>query len=260
MVNMKQSSKDKRSLLFTLSLLLLSTAFFAQSDTSHKSLNGWVLDGHSKETVPGVHVINKRSLEGTVTDNYGYFEIDLKKGDSIIFSNIAYKYFYFIYQDDSIQLNEVIVAMEEQNYLLAEVSVFSYQLTTNKPKEIVLKKPSIPSNREIKDPEIIKAGIDNPAEFLYNLFGSKPRQLRKLAELKAEDAYREKLEESNNRNAVTRMTGLNREELEAFMFYCKYVPINMNQLNDYEFLISVQACFRRYMQDRELEGFLEQFD
>lgn len=260
MIVMMESSKDTRSLLFSLVLMLLALGSFAQKDTTEKTLDGWVLDGNSKETVPGVHVINKRSLEGTISDENGYFEIDLQLGDSVIFSNIAYKYFYFIYNNDSLSLSEVIVAMEEQNYLLAEVSVFSYELTTNKPKEIQLKKPRIPSNREIKDPEIIKAGLDNPAEYLYNLFGSKPKQLRKLAQLKAEDAYREKLEESNNRNAVIRMTGLRKEELEAFMFYCKYVPVNMNQLNDYEFLLSVQACFRRYMKDRELEGFLEQFD
>jgi len=252
--------KDTLSLLFALSLCLLSLSTFGQSEKSPLSLNGWVLDGHSKEVVPGVHVINKRTLKGTVSNDDGYFEIKLELGDSIIFSNIAYKYFYFIYTNDSLQLNDVIVAMEEQNYLLEEVSVFSYELTTNKPKEMKLRKPNIPSNDEIEDPEIIQAGMDNPAEYLYNLFGSKPRQLRKLAQLKAEDAYREKLEESNNRQAVMRMTGLSKDELEAFMFYCKYVPVSMHQLNDYEFLLSVQACFRRYMKDRELESFLNQFD
>ena len=237
-----------------------SFSLLGQKASTETTLDGWVLDGHSKETVPGVHVINKRTLKGTITDINGYFEIDLTLGDSIIFSSIAYKYFYFIYNNDSTQIKEVIVAMEEQNYLLDEVSVFSYELTTNKPKEIILQKPAIPSNDEIEDPRIIEAGMNNPAEYLYNLFGSKPRQLRKLAQLKAEDAYRSKLEESNNRQSIMRLTGLDRVELEAFMFYCKYIPVNMNRLNDYEFLLAVQACFRRYMEDRELEGFLEQFD
>lgn len=255
-----RSHKDTRLKLLSLVLILSGFGLFGQEIPMRKTLDGWVLDGHSKETVPGVHVINKRTLKGTITDANGYFEIDLALGDSIIFSSIAYKYFYFIYQDDSTQIKEVIVAMEEQNYLLDEVSVFSYELTTNKPKEMVLRKPAIPSNDEIEDPAIIQAGLSNPAEYLYNLFGSKPRQLRKLAQIKAEDAYRSKLEESNNRQSVMRLTGLDRDELEAFMFYCKYVPVNMNQLNDYEFLLAVQACFRRYMEDRELEGFLEQFD
>ncbi len=255
-----RKNKDTRWNLLILCLIGQFIVIHASAQDKMQNLNGWVLDGNSKETVPGVHVINKRTLKGTLTDANGYFEIDLSLGDSIIFSNIAYKYFYFIYENDSTQISDVIVAMEEQNYLLDEVSVFSYELTTNKPREIILQKPSIPSNDQIEDPKIIEAGLGNPAEYLYNLFGSKPRQLRKLAQLRAEDAYRQKLEESNNRNAVIQLTGLNRNELEAFMFYCKYVPINMNRLNDYEFLLAVQACFRRYMQERELEGFLEQFD
>ncbi len=237
-------------------LLLIGSSLAAQK---MEELNGWVLDGKSKETVPGVHVINKRTLEGTVTNSEGFFEIELQRGDSILFSNIAFKYFYFVYRDSSV-LEEVIIQMEEQNYLLDEVSVFSYTLSTNKPRPMELKKPAIKSNAEIKDRKPLEATLQNPAEYLYNLFGSKPRQLRKLAQLKAEDAYREKLEESNNRESVIKLTGLKRSELEAFMFYCKYIPVNMNRLNDYEFLLAVQACFQRYMKDRELEGFLEQFD
>jgi hypothetical protein len=224
--------------------------------SAQQYINGWVMDEKTEETVPGVHVINKSTLKGTTSDANGYFSLKLELGDTVIFSNIAYKYFYFIYQDSSVVLKDVLISMEEQNYLLDEVSVFSYTLTTNKPKEMPLRKPAIPSNDMIRDPTIIAAGIGNPAEYLYNLFGSKPRQLRRLAELKAEDAYRDRLEESNNRNAVVRLTGLS----QAFMFYCKFAKVNMYSLNDYEFLLSVQACYRQYVKERELEGFLDQFD
>lgn len=250
----------KDTALFPILLACLSLFTSGAWAQENEILNGWVLDGKVKETVPGVHVINTRTLNGTVSDADGFFEIELQKGDSILFSNIAFKYLYFVYRDSTV-LEEVVIEMEEQNYLLDEVSVFSYELTTNKPRAIELRKPAVKSNDEIRPRTYVKANsLQNPAEYLYNLFGSKPRQLRKLAELEAEDAYRRKLEESNNRNAVVSLTGLDREELEAFMFYCKYVPINMNRLNDYEFLLAVKACFYRYMKDRELEGFLDQFD
>jgi len=251
--------KDKQSKCFRCYLLL---AFFTLLSplSAQQFVDGWVLDGKSNETVPGVHVINKSTLKGTTSDGNGYFSLKLALGDTIIFSNIAYKYFYFIYSDSTVVLKEVVIKMEEQNYLLDEVSVFSYTLTTNKPKEMPLRKPAIPSNAEIRDPQIMEAGFNNPAEYLYNLFGSKPKQLRRLAELKAEDAYRDKLEESNNRTAVVRLTGLSQKELEAFMFYCKFARVNMTILNDYEFLLSVQACYRQYVKERELEGFLDQFD
>ncbi len=249
----------KDTVLFSIVLYTFILFSIPLSGQATETLNGWVLDGKSQETVPGVHVINKRTLKGTVSDQDGYFELELIKGDSILFSNIAFKYLYFVYRDSTV-LEDVVIQMEEQNYLLDEVSVFSYTLSTNKPRAMVLKKPAIKSNNEIRDRQPLEATLANPAEYLYNLFGSKPRQLRKLAQLKAEDAYREKLEESNNRESVIKLTGLRRDELEAFMFYCKYVPVGMNRLNDYEFLLAVQACFKRYMKDRELEGFLEQFD
>ncbi len=251
--------KDKQSKSFRYYLLL---AFFISIYPlqAQQIIDGWVLDENTEETVPGVHVINKSTLKGTTTDANGYFSLKLAKGDTIIFSNIAYKYFYFIYSDSTAALKEVIIKMEEQNYLLDEVSVFSYTLTTNKPREMPLRKPAIPDNSEIREPQLIAAGLNNPAEFLYNLFGSKPKQLRRLAQLKAEDAYRDKLEESNNRSAVVRLTGLSQEELEAFMFYCKFARVNMHSLNDYEFLLSVQACYRQYVKERELEGFLDQFN
>lgn len=239
-----------------IALLLL----FQVPSMAQEKLVGWVIDGKTNETVPGVHVINKRTLKGTITDEQGAFDIALSMGDSILFSNIAYKYWYFIYRDSAQSLSDVFIEMEEQNYLLHEVSVFSYELTTNKPRAIELKKARIPNNSKIRDEKIIPATLANPAEYLYNLFGKKPRQLRKLAELRAEDAYRKKLEQSNNREAVVKITGLSLEELEAFMFYCKFASVGMHTLNDYQFLRSVQNCFYTYLKEKELEGFLDQFE
>lgn len=227
---------------------------------SAQELVGTIQDKQTEETVPEVHVINKRTLEGTVSDRNGEFLIKIEFGDTIVFSNISYKYLYFVYNDSSAILANTLVEMEEQNYLLHEVSIFSYELTSNDPKEMKLEKPLHPSNDQISDGRILNAGPGNPAEYLYNLFGSKPRQLRKLAILKAEEAYREKLEESNNRQSVVTLTGLSKEELEAFMFYCKFTSVRMNHLNDYDFLIAVQRCYAQYVKDKELAEFLEQFD
>ena len=233
---------------------------FLHGNLRAQELSGIVIDEKTQEVVPGTHVINKRTFKGTLTDETGRFSISLEWGDTIVFSNIAYQYLYFIYNDSSTALTDAVAELKEQNYLLSEVSIFSYKLTSNKDKEIVLKEPLLPGNEELGDGRIMQAGVQNPAEFLYNLFGSKPRQLRALAQLQAEDAYRRKLEESNNREIVVDLTGLSQEELEAFMFYCKFAPVYMNTLNDYQFLMSVKRCFQQYVKERELEEFLEQFD
>ena len=236
--------------------LFLIFSFCAQA----QELSGWVVDSEDSTTIPFVHVINKSTLKGTVTDDNGYFKLKISFGDTVVFSNISYQYFYFVYRDSSSALRDVIIEMKEQNYLLHEVSIFSYRLTSNEDKPMKLEKPLLPSMEETSDGRIIRAGPSNPAEFLYNLFGSKPRQLRMLAKLKAEDAYRQKLKENNNRESVVTLTGLSRQELEAFMFYCKYSRVRMKTMNDYEFLRSVQSCYAQYVKERELEDFLQQFD
>ena len=241
-----------------LSVLLIALLYGAP--TQAQKLSGTIIDKKTNEVIPVTHAINKTTFKGTLSDDDGKFSLELKWGDTIVFSNIAYKFFYFIYNDSATALTNVVIKMEEQNYLLSEVSIFSYKLTTNDDKAIEFKKPAVPPNSELKDGRIVNAGLGNPAELLYNLFGSKPRQLRMLAQLKAEDAYREKLEESNNRSSVVELTGLSKEELEAFMFYCKFAPVRMQTLNDYEFLISVQQCYRQYVKEQEMESFLEQFD
>ncbi len=251
--------KSKNPLKVTRILLSIYAVFFC-CELSGQQLNGTVFDQSTRERVPGAHVTNKSSLKGTITNFDGTFSINLEFGDTIVFSSIGYQYFYFIYLDSTLGLENVLIPLKEQNYLLDEISVFSYELTTNNPKQIPLSKPIYPSSNELNDPSIMDAGIANPAELLYNLFGNKPRQLRELARLKAEDKYREKLEHSNNRKAVTQLTGLSQDELEAFMFYCKFSSVRMNTLNDYQFLLSVQNCYRQYVKEKELDDFLEQFD
>ena len=248
---MLQLKKIFSALLF---VLFTSPILLAQQ------LSGVVIDESSHEQIPGTHVINKRTLKGTLSNADGTFLLNINFGDTIIFSNIAYQYFYFIYSDSTSPLTNVVIELKEQNYLLSDVSIFSYKLTTNKDREMVIKPPKMPSNSQLSDGRIMNASVANPAEYLYNLFGSKPRQLRVLAQLKSEDYYREVLEQNSNRQSVTKLTGLTREDLEAFMFYCKYSTARMHTMNDYEFLRSVQRCYQVYVNERELEDFLEQFD
>jgi hypothetical protein len=230
------------------------------SAVAQKKLSGWVVDSLKKETIPAAHVVNKTTYKGTITDGDGFFSIKIKVGDTVVISNLGYQYYYFIYRDSTAALSDVVVKMVEENYLLSEVNVTSYKLTTNKPKAIPLKKPRIPANQELRSDLSMLASDLEAGGMIYAMFSSKAEQLAKLRQLQIEDSYRKKLERSNNRQSVIKLTGLSVNELEQFMFYCKFSAVNMHSLNDYDFLRNVQACFRSYVKEKELEGFLEQFD
>jgi len=85
---------------------------------------------------------------------------------------------------------------------------------------------------------------------LYYSFGKRPQQLAALRKLQQEDYYRRKLEEGNNRTILEDLTGIPKEEMEAFMFYCKYSETQIRTFNDYQFLVSLLNCYEEYEREK----------
>ena len=241
-------------------LILLMAFHFnsliGQSQDSSFIIYGQVIDEKSKEPIPNVHVINKTTFVGTVTNGQGFFHMEITYFDTLIFSNLGYAYSYYRHSKD--KEGQVIIALKEKNYLLEEVSVYTYQMTSNDPKPMNISKPMIPRNEDINYPDPVKPTLANPVDLLYYMFGSRPRQMRKLRELQIQDQYRHMLKEGNNREILTELTGMDKDELEAFMFFCKYSRTQINTMNDYDFLLSLMNCYEEYLRIQEREQILRE--
>jgi hypothetical protein len=220
------------------------------------TIYGTVLSQDSSRYLPNTHVINKRSYQGTITNGIGEYLIQGKIGDTLVFSNVSYQFYYHkISGNEPVNL---IVKLKTRNYLLDEVSVNAYKLTSNDPKPMVVGKPMIPRNEDIYTPHSLKPTLANPVDLLYYLFSKRPKELEHLRQLYAEDFYREKLKQGNNREVLVTLTGVPREELEAFMFYCKYADTYISTLNDYDFLISLLNCYDQYQRERAVNKLIEE--
>lgn len=240
-----------RLLLWT-AALLIGGAAQAQS-----VFEGFARAGDNGEPVPNVYVVNKRTLKNSLSNANGFFHIEIAPRDTLVFSHLSFNYTY-VYIPDTIPPKWVdIVVMEPRNYLLDEVSVFSYHLTTNQPRPIILGEPDIPSEGSIRYPrDMSKPSIQAPADLLYWYFGSRPRQLRELRRLQREDAYRERLRTGSNREILMEVTGLTAEELEAFAFSCKFGNSPISNANDYDLLISLLSCYQEYENLRKQQEIL----
>ena len=227
---------------------------FAQSrDTL--IIYGTVVTQDSAKRLPNTHVINKRNFAGTITNGLGEFMMKAVVGDTLVFSNVSFQFYY--HSVTGKEPDNLFVHMQTRNYLLDEVSITAYKLTSNDPKPMTIGEPMIPKNEDITTPEPLAPTIANPVDFLYYLFSRRPKQLEKLRELQRQDYYKQKLKEGNNREILVALTGLPREELEAFMFYCKYADTYINTLNDYEFLLSLLACYDEYERQKTVQQVLE---
>lgn len=217
------------------------------------TLEGFVRAEENGEPIPQVYVVNLTTEEDVVTNSNGYFSIEVTSGDTLLLSHISYSFKNFpVPEFDEDEQWVSVIDMEPRSYLLDEVEVDAYRLTTNKPRAMELEEPNVPRNEDIVYPATSEQpGISSPVDLLYWYFGNRPRQLRELQRLKEEDAYREKLEEGNNREILIEITGLSPEELEAFVWSCKYAGDPISTMNDYDLLISLLQCYDEYVELQE---------
>lgn len=241
--------------------LILCCAFFAeaqdQTQTKEYRWRGYVYEKSTGKPADNVYVVNHRSHKNTISNQSGYFEIMAKKGDSLIFSNISFEFLFLEIKEEQ---HQDTVWLKQRNYLLEEVNVSSYHLTSNRPKEMKLKEPLVPDDDKIREQHMRmeKPGMSSPADILYYYFGKQPKQLRQLQELYQQDEFKRKLQEGSNREIIMEITGLSKDELEAFMFFCKYSRVQIDSFNDYVLLTSLLDCYKEYQKRQEMEKILRE--
>lgn len=231
-------------------LIALLFACLSLTSFGQVTFEGFVRASDNGEPVSQVYVVNRNTEKNVLTNDLGFFSIEVSESDSIIFSHLAFNFTYYI-MPDSIADDKVIdvVVLNPRNYLLDEVSIETYELTTNQPRPIKLNDPHVPTPENVEYPmDMREPSLNAPVDLLYYYFGSRPRQLRELRELQKQDAYRVKLREGQNREILTEITGLSPEELEAFAFGCKYGNTPISSVNDYDLLVSLLNCYNEYLE------------
>ena len=81
----KSTMEQLKKLFLSLTLLLMSTIMYAQTEVS-----GTVVDAHG-ETVIGATVMEKGTTNGTITDFDGNFTIKVNEGAILVISYIGYQ-------------------------------------------------------------------------------------------------------------------------------------------------------------------------
>jgi hypothetical protein len=228
-----------RNFIFFLALTLSSTLAFSQERVVFQ---GFVTEEQSMERIPDVMIVNARSEERLATDGQGRFRLNARLNDTLVFSRPGFGYRYVVARN----ADSVRVTMPPRNFLLEEVPVTAYKLTSNLPKDVVLKEPARPSGSAIQVPQPKAPSLANPVDFLYDQFGNRPRQLRELAALVNSDQYRVQLAQSRNREALFELTGLTESRIEEVLLFCRYNQSAIHSATDYELLVSLIDCYQEF--------------
>lgn len=224
------------------------------------TINGTVLSAADDGPLQNVNIVNLNNVKGAITDINGYFEIPAKVDDTLYFSYLGHKSLQVRVSADWVRFGEVKIKMNEVGITLEEITVQEIQLTGY--LEIDAKKIPIYNNSRYRiaglnsgyeggssEPGAISralGAIFNPADFLYNIFGKKPKEMKKLRKMKEDDKVRNLLEKKYDRETLVALLQIDRNDIDAILLNCNYSDNFIVTANDLQILDAMSECYEEY--------------
>ncbi len=255
------STMKKNLLLMILALLALPV--LAQEETPEMQegeIKAVVVNARTGGPLESVHVINLNQVIGTITNKKGEFSITAAVNDTLYFSYLGFKSQKVRITNDMFRFQETKIALTELAYALEEVIITPYQLTgyleidvRNLPINTAYQYSisGLPTSYEAgnKNPSAVTkvlGAIMNPADLLRNLFGKRPRQMRKLRQMKEDDDIRDLLASKFDRETLQALLQLEKVDIDDILSNCNYSKSFITTANDLQILDAISSCYEEY--------------
>ena len=223
-------------------------------------VSGTVLNAANDLPLENVNLVNLNQVKGTTTNSDGYFEIVAAVNDTLYFSYLGFKTIQVRVTNDWMKYGEVKVKMTEIGIALEEVVVKPIQLTGY--LEIDAKNIPIYENYRYSISGLnsgyeageysptaagkILGSIFNPADALYNIFGQKPKQMRKLRQMKNDDEIRNLLQTKFDRQTLAAVLQITQVDIDEILARCNYSMEFVRTANDLQILDAISGCYEEY--------------
>ncbi|WP_416442243.1 carboxypeptidase-like regulatory domain-containing protein [Leeuwenhoekiella sp. A16] len=249
-----------RKALFAFIFLITPLLIFAQDIDDDETISGQVVNASNDAVLDNVNIINLNNVKGAISDEKGNFTIQAKVNDTLFFSFLGFKTLQVRVTNDWKKFGDVKVKMTEVGIALEEVVVKDVELTgyleidaKNVPvyKNVRYSISGLPSGYEAgqSQPSAINkvlSAVFNPADFLYNVFGKKPQQMRKLRQVKEDDKIRNLLVNKFDRETLTALLQITKEDIDEILRRCDYSESFVKTANDLQILDAVSSCYEEY--------------
>ncbi|AZJ31646.1 CarboxypepD_reg-like domain-containing protein [Tenacibaculum mesophilum] len=239
-------------------LLFLIAIVFSLSIQSQDKLKGQIIDSESKKPLSAAHILNLNSVVGTITNENGLFDLVAQANDTVLVSYLGYASIKLKVTNDLLKGNEVVISLEEKPEEVKEVVIKSTELIgvlevdikqVPKDRFTRIHINGLPQTYEVGRPQKISSPIAkllNPVDLVYNLFGSKPKQLKKLKKLKKEDDLRKMLAGKFDREVMMEYLEMDRTELNKLLSDCNYSEYFIKKASDLQLIEAVLNCYENY--------------
>jgi len=246
---------------YILAFSLLFTSIAEAQDFKRQILKGIVENETTETIMKSVHVLNLNTIVGSITDDEGVFEIEAQVNDTLYFSYLGFKPFKVAVTQDMIKFKNPKFKLTVLAFALEEVVLSPYKLTGYLDVDVknVPLNPAgryniqgLPSsgyeagNRNRSSISKAVGALFNPADFLYNLFGKNPAQMRKLKKMRADDEIKNLLASKFDREVLIQLLGIDRVNLEEILRNCNYSKAFIREANDLQILEAISGCYEEF--------------
>jgi len=246
----------------TLLFLLLGVTLYGQDKKNEEDeFKAVVINAQTDEPLESVHIVNLNQVIGTITNEEGEFSITAAANDTLYFSYLGFKSQKIRVTNDMLKFKDTKVSLTELAYALEEVIVTPYQLTgyleidvknlpiNNTGYQYSISGLSVGYEAGNKSPSAVTkvlGAILNPADLLRNLFGKKPRQMKKLRKIKEDDEIRNLLAGKFDREVLKELLQIEKVDIEDILNNCSYSKSFIITANDLQILDAISSCYEEY--------------
>ncbi|WP_291110195.1 carboxypeptidase-like regulatory domain-containing protein, partial [Flavobacterium sp. UBA6195] len=181
--------------------------------------------------------------------------------DTLLFTYIGFETVKVKVTNDWIKQNPTKIYLTEKAYVVDEVIVAKYNLTGY--VEVDTKLIPVTDDAYRYSISGLKAGyeggdykpgaiakvlgsISNPADFLYNIFGKRPREMKKLKAMKKDDTVRNLLATKFDRETLAALLEINKDDIPLILQNCNYSEYFIQTANDLQIMDAISACYEDY--------------
>lgn len=220
------------------------------------TLKGKIISYIDSTAIQGTSLLDLTIINGTMSNKEGFFEIDTQENDTLLVSHIGYEPIKLKITRDlskvaelDIQLHPKIEQLEEVRIhkLIGVLEIDMKKVPRDKFNRVHI--DGLPQTYEVSKNSnsiaslSVSQALTNPVDFVYNLFGKKPKKLRDLKKLRDKEATREILTSRFDREIILDYLQMDMEELTQVLNECNYSPYFITKATDLQLVEAVLECY-----------------
>ncbi|MBG6061269.1 hypothetical protein IWX83_001046 [Flavobacterium sp. CG_9.1] len=239
---------------------ILSAVAVAQVKEPSQKVDGIIISNTTRQSLPNVNIININKVRGATTDSRGYFEIDVQLNDTLHITSLGFQSLRVRVTNDWIKNKSTKIQLTEKAIALEEIVIRPFNLTGY--LEVDTKIIPVKENYRYSISGLtqgyeagayspnafgrVLGSIFNPADVLYNFFGKNPKELKKLKEMKKDDTVRNLLESKFDREMISVILGVEKNEIAEILQRCNYSESFIQSANDLQIMDAISGCYEEY--------------